>query len=159
MSEKKINVAGMALQGGRKDLFYLSLLEYYPQQKRWFLRSLKQVKNEETKDGNESIRKWITENNVSTLVVDCPLTMPACYSCKKKCPGQIACEEESVKEVNKRIRSVLKKDQDLKDRDPKQYERDRIEDNEYDHHKDILKKDTSEYILSRSFKNRLKKYY
>ena len=47
------------MKGGNRDQFFLSLLEYYPDEKRWFLNSLLQVKDEGGISGDEAIRSWI----------------------------------------------------------------------------------------------------
>ena len=47
---KRENIAGMSIRGGRRDNFYLCLLEYYQESDRWFLGSLLPVRDED--EGN-----------------------------------------------------------------------------------------------------------
>ena len=49
----------MSLGGGGEKIFFFSLLEYYPEKKRWFLKSLHQVKDEEIRDRDEIITSWV----------------------------------------------------------------------------------------------------
>ncbi len=157
MSEDKINIAGVSLKGGRKDQFYFSLLEYFPSSDRWFLRSLLQVKDEESKDGNEAIKKWVTDHHITKMVVDTPLTLPPCHTCTLECPGNDNCIDPSVMEINKRIAGLLESDEQVIKKNPKGYERDRVKDDTFVFHKDIFNKKTTDPLLSKSFKRRLKK--
>jgi hypothetical protein len=157
MSEKKINIAGVSLKGGRKDQFFFSLLEYYPTNDRWFLRSLLHVKNDESTDGNEAMRKWVEDHHVTEMVVDTPLNQPPCHTCELECPGNERCEAPEVKEVNKRIRDILERDKKVIEQNPKSYEREREKEGEFNFHKDTFGKKTSDHLLSKAFKRRLKK--
>ena len=40
-------------------IFIFASLEYYPENGRWFLKSLLPVKDEEANDSDEAIRAWI----------------------------------------------------------------------------------------------------
>ncbi len=151
------NFAGMSMTGGRRDNFFFCLIDYYADQDRWFLNSLLQVKNEEGRDGNEAIRKWINEYHVKQLVVDFPLSTPACQACVYDCPGMEKCPVPEVKSVHQEIHALLQEDQKIHENGPKTYERNRLKDLEYDHHKNILDKEAQDHILSRPFKRRLKK--
>jgi hypothetical protein len=157
MLNEKVTIAGMSLKGGRKDQFFFCLLEFFPDKDRWFLRSLLQVKDEETGDGNKAIRKWISDYGIQDLVVDFPLCAPACHTCTLECPGAELCPDESVAEVRKRIKEILETDKTLNTDDPKKYERERNKDDEFDYYKNVLNKEPHEHLLSRSFKRRLKK--
>src|SRR5690554_2436372 len=90
------NVAGMSLRGGRRDNFTFCLIEFFPDQNRWFLKSLLQVKDEEGIDGDEAIRAWIEEYELKEIVVDFPLSPPACHECQLSCPGLKQCMVPSV---------------------------------------------------------------
>ena len=156
---KSKNVAGMSLKGGRKDNFFFCLLEHYPENDRWFLKSLLQVKDEEGKDGNEAIKTWLNDYEPQALVVDIPLTNPECKTCKKDCKGAADCEEEATKKIQKQINSILLEDLRIREENPKQYEFDRNVDDLIDYSKDFFDKETHDHILSRSFKRKLKKGY
>jgi hypothetical protein len=151
------NIAGMSMKGGRKDNFFFCLIEYFEDSDRWFLRSLLQVKDEEGLEGDEAIRSWIEDYCVKQLVVDFPLTWPACHSCKLECPGSDNCPVESVTSVRDRIENILQEDKEIHAKHPKSYERNRNTDDEVDVGRDFWDKESHEHLLSRSFKRRLKK--
>jgi hypothetical protein len=154
---QKQNVAGMSLGGGRKDNFFFCLLEFFPDQKRWFLTQLNQVKDEVNRDGNEATLNWINDNSLGNLIIDFPLSHPPCHDCVIECPGTQACSEPAVVRVRSLMQELIKEDRKINQADPKEYERERNKDNEFDYSKDILKQATHEHLLSKSFKRRLKK--
>lgn len=154
---KKDNIASVSLKGGRKDQFYFCLLEHYEDSGRFFLKSLLQLKDDESADGNEALKSWIKEYKLEYLVVDFPLSDPECKNCELECPGAYNCPKDSVVAVRERINSILEKDSEIYDKHPKGYEQDRNSDDLIDYSKDILEHDTGTYILSRSFKRKLKK--
>lgn len=152
------NVAGMSLGGGRRENFFFSLLEYYPSEKRWFLKSLHQVKDEEIRDRDEIISSWINQYNLKKLIVDFPLSRPPCESeCLKGCGGASSCPRLSVIEVREEMKKLLDEDAKLMTENPKKYEQQRVASLEVDYSKNLLKKNTDEHILSRSFKRKLRK--
>ncbi len=153
------NIAGISLKGGRRDQFYFCLLEYYANDKRWFLKSLLKVKDDQKPDGNDVINGWIDKFNPQYLIVDSPLSSPACQSCNLKCPGSSFCSDPKVKEVREKMENLLMDDAKLRMSQPKRYERERNSDDEINFSKDILSKEPFEHILSRPFKRRLKKGY
>jgi hypothetical protein len=150
-------IAGLSMKGGRKDNFTFCLLELYPDSGRWFLKSLLKVKDEDGLGGDEAIGAWIKDYDLKKLIVDFPLSEPACHQCVLACPGAIRCPVPEVKEVRSRLESILKQDEELLDKNPKLYEYARNRDDEIVFNKDVLKKESHEHILSRSFKRRLKK--
>ncbi len=154
---ERMNIAGMSMKGGRKDNFFFCLFEYYADSDRWFLRSLLQVKDEEGLAGDEAIRGWIEKFNIHQLILDCPLSHPACHSCSLECPGSSKCPVESVDEVRMRMYRMLKEDEERLKDEPKNYEIERNEDDEIQFNEDILAKETYHHILSRGFKRRLKR--
>ena len=154
------SIAGMSMKGGRQDNFFFSLLEYYPKQDRWFLRSLLQVKegqkndDEEDIEGDQVIRNWLDEYDLHHLVVDIPLSYPA-YHVQNQ--NNLKVEINHVEEVQHKIRQILDEDREICEKNPKQYEKDRNEDDMVDYSKDVMDKGPSEHILSRPFKRRLRK--
>jgi len=167
-------IAGMSIKGGRRDNFYLCLLEHYAETGRYFLRSLLQVKDDEDeekkdslahdtprniKDGDDIIRSWIEKYQLTDLVVDFPLTVPACETCALNCPGASRCPEVSVVDIRKKISWILEQDATKHNQRPKQYERERNKDDEVFYSKDVLAKISHEHLISRSFRRRLKKGY
>lgn len=151
------NIAGISIKGGNLDKFFFSLLEYYPDSKRWFLKSLLQVKDSESLPGNDAIKSWISKYQISELVVDIPLTKPPCITCQLECPGELNCDVDIVRNTNEMIENILKDDEKFYCSGPKGYERKRNEDDQYIHDKNMFRKKTIDPILSKSFKRRLKK--
>ena len=155
----KKNIAGLSLKGGRRDKFYLCLLEYYENKKRWFLKALPQVADEDGIDGDEAIRKWIAQFELHDLVVDIPLSLPACARCSLMCPGDEHCPQTEVKTIRRMISENLERDRKFIQNHPKQYERDRNQADEVDFSRNILAKESTDHILSKSFKRKLNKGY
>lgn len=142
------NIGSLSMKGGRNDNFYFCLIEYYPDSKRWFLKSLLSVKDEEALDNDDAIHAWINTFNVKQLVVDFPLSKPASESSQP---------EESIKTVREKIKDLLGEDQKLINTNPKKYEQERNKADEIVYNRDIFLKETAHHLLSRSFKRRLKK--
>ncbi|MGE3608518.1 MAG: hypothetical protein AB7I27_02930 [Bacteriovoracaceae bacterium] len=152
------NVAGMSLGGGRRENFFFSLLEYYPEKKRWFLKSLHQVKDEEIRDRDEIITSWVNQYGLKQLVVDFPLSRPPCEnSCLSNCKGANSCPRPQVVAVREEMQNLLDEDAKCFQENPKKYEQDRVASLEVDYSKNLLKKNTDEHMLSRSFKRKLRK--
>jgi len=149
----------MSLKGSRQDNFFFCLIEYFPDSDRWFLKNVLQVKDEQGVNGDEAVGRWLDRYGTHSLVVDFPLSKPACQDCNLKCPGMSQCPVESVTNVQKRILKLLSEDRSILEDNPKQYERNRNLDDEFDAQKDILQKSADQHLLSRSFKRRLKKGY
>lgn len=148
----------MSLGGGRKENFFFSLLEYYPDKKRWFLKSLHQVKDEEIRDRDEIITSWVETYGLKQLVVDFPLSRPPCEeSCLPECPGAAQCPRPSVVAVREEMQKLLDEDAEFHKSNPKKYEQERNAANEVDYSKNLLKKNTDEHMLSKSFKRKLRK--
>lgn len=142
------NIGSLSMKGGRNDNFYFCLIEFYPENGRWFLKSLLPVKDEEVSSNDDAIHAWINNFDVKQLVVDFPLSKPASES------------EESDKNIHLvqgKIKSLLDEDQKLINQNPKKYEQERNKSDEIVYNRDIFSKETSHHLLSRSFKRRLKK--
>ena len=90
------------MKGGRRDRFFFCLLEFFPEEKRWFLSKLIGLKDD------SMILDWIQNFSFSELIVDFPLNLPACHSCSLECPGLESCSEPSVVEIKKKIEGLLK---------------------------------------------------
>lgn len=155
----KKNIAGLSLGGGRKENFYLCLLDHYQKEDRWFLKSVLQVKDEHGTDGDQAIKSWINQYEIKEMVVDFPLSKPECYNCKLDCPGLSECKVDSVVNIRLMMDELLQRDEHLQKNNPKEYERRRNEDDEIDMAKCIFINKTTDLLLSRPFKKRLKKGY
>jgi hypothetical protein len=152
------SVAGMSLGGGRKENFFFSLLEYYPGDKRWFLKSLHQVKDEEIRDRDEIIASWVNQYGLKQLVVDFPLSRAPCEdSCLSNCRGSNHCPRPQVIDVRTEMERLLAEDAKQHQDNPKRYEQERAASLEHDHSRNLLKKNPDEPMLSRSFKRKLRK--
>ena len=152
------NVAGMSLGGGRKENFFFCLLEYYPEKRRWFLKSLHQVKDEEIRDRDEIITSWVNQYGLKQLVVDFPLSRAPCEdSCLSHCLGANECPRTCVIEVRKEMNDLLEEDAKAHSENPKKYEQERVASLEVDYSKNLLGKNTDQPMLSRSFKRKLRK--
>ena len=151
------NIGSLSMKGGRNDNFFFCLIEYYSDSGRWFLKSLLPVKDEEALDNDEAIRAWIHNFDVKQLVVDFPLSKPACERCEIECPGAMNCPEDGISLVKEKIRDLLNEDQKLINQNPKRYEQERNKADEVVYNRDIFSKETAHHLLSRSFKRKLKK--
>jgi hypothetical protein len=151
------SIAGMSLGGGRKENFYFCLLEYFAEKDRWFLTTLKDVKDEDSLDHDDAIMAWVANYQLKQLVVDFPLTQPTCDSCDLLCPGTNECHHPVVKSVREQMQELLLEDQKRLELNPKRYEQQRVEDSMVHYSKSVLEKETHAHILSKSFKRKLKK--
>jgi len=151
------NIGSLSMKGGRNDNFYFCLIEYFPDSKRWFLKSLLPVKEEEASDSNEAIRSWITNFDIKQLVVDFPLSKPASESSDYDENGKLQCADNSLEIVQDKIKKLLEEDQRLVNENPKRYEQERNKADEIVYNRDVFSKETAHHLLSRSFKRRLKK--
>lgn len=151
------NIGSLSMKGGRNDNFYFCLIEYFPDSKRWFLKSLLPVKEEEAADSNEAIHSWITNFNIKQLVVDFPLSKPASESNDYDDKGNLVCSDNTLEVVQQKIKDLLEEDQRLVNENPKRYEQERNKADEIVYNRDIFSKETAHHLLSRSFKRRLKK--
>jgi hypothetical protein len=157
LTEKSNSIAGMSLGGGKKENFFFCLLEFYQDEDRWFLTSLRQVKEESKLTQDEAIMTWVESSGLKQLIVDFPLTKPPCETCDLVCPGVKNCHHPVVKTVQSKIDDLMTVDKDLISSNPKKYEQERVEDSMVHYTKSILDKETHDHILSKSFKRKLKK--
>ena len=128
----------MSLGGGRRENFFLSLLEYYPEKKRWFLKSLHQVRDEEIQDRDAIIASWVDQYGLLDLIVDFPLSRPPCEeACLNNCTGAHACPRREVIEVRSEMEKLLDEDAEFERCNPKKYEQDRVASLELDYSKDL----------------------
>lgn len=157
MKSSNSTIAGMSLGGGKKENFFFCLIEFFEQDNRWFLTSLNQVKDESNLTNDEVITTWVEGTDIKKLVVDFPLTRPPCETCQLVCPGTEFCHNDIVKGVRGEISNLLNEDQERIEGNPKRYEQERVEDSKVQYSKDVLAKKTTDHILSKSFKRKLKK--
>lgn len=157
LNQKTDSIAGMSLGGGKKENFFFCLLEFFEDEDRWFLTSLRQVKEESKLTQDEAIMNWVEGLSLKQLIVDFPLSKPPCETCDLVCPGIKNCHHPVVINVKKQIDELLDEDLHLIKSNPKKYEQERVEDDMINYSKSVLDKETHDHILSKSFKRKLKK--
>ena len=103
-----VRFAGVSLGGGKTDKTAVAVLEYYPAQKRVFLRSLREkVSAKGELSADDTLFSILTdeEKDLSCIAFDVPLQLPKCMRCEVKCPGVTNCREPEIKwmrEVHKK---------------------------------------------------------
>ena len=157
LTEKTNSIAGMSLGGGKRENFFFCLLEYYKNEERWFLTSLKQVKEESHLSQDEVITSWVESSSLKQLIVDFPLTKPPCETCDLVCPGITHCHHPVVKDIRVEIESIISEDKKLISENPKKYEQERNESDQIRYSESIWSSPTLNHILSKAFKRKLKK--
>ncbi|MES2855614.1 MAG: DUF429 domain-containing protein [Bdellovibrionota bacterium] len=94
-----VRFAGVSLGGGKTDKTALAILDYYPEQKRVFLRSLRdKVTGKGEITGDEALFEALTsdERGLESIAFDVPLQLPVCVRCELVCPGAEKCSEQAV---------------------------------------------------------------
>jgi hypothetical protein len=93
---KSIRFAGVSLGGGKTDKTAVAVLEFFPQQNRIFLRSLREkVSTKGDESADEALFMVLTEgeSDLETIAFDAPLQLPLCVRCELACPGAQKCTE------------------------------------------------------------------
>ncbi len=122
---------------------YLCLIKYYSEKNRWFIDSIIKIENDKKIDTDLIFSKKINKLELKNLIVDIPLSHPPCHECQMTCPGINNCPIENVTIIREDINKLIKSDKDNYNKNPKSYEHNR--------------KGLQGYILSKSFKNKIKK--
>jgi hypothetical protein len=97
---KSVRFAGVTLGGGKTDKTAVAVLEFYPDQRRVFLRSLRErVSSKEEVTADEALVEILNveETDLSVIAFDVPLQLPHCFRCQSDCPGAEKCGESEVK--------------------------------------------------------------
>lgn len=97
---KVIKFAGLTLGGGKGRKTSLSILEYYPKEKKLFLSELHENIEEQKKLSSDSQIIKILEGHrksLHSLGMDAPLKLPKCLRCRLTCPGHEKCQEPEIK--------------------------------------------------------------
>lgn len=103
---------GVALGGGKTDRTCLSVIEYYPDQKKIFLsRLFDKIKTDGDISADWQIHKLITKcpPPLESVSFDVPLALPHCMECRLKCPGYELCQEPSIQWMWKHYRAMEEK--------------------------------------------------
>ncbi len=91
---------GISLGGGKTDKTCIAVVEYFPRQNKLFLsRIYDRIKSDEKISGDSKIHEIITENskNLVSVAFDTALTLPACLTTTRVCPGIETCPEPHAK--------------------------------------------------------------
>lgn len=113
--KKKVAISrfiGLSLSGGKSDKASLVMLEYYEDQKRLFLsRLFDRIKTEESVSADLKIHELIEQHKdqVESVCVDVPLSLPKCIECQLKCPGYESCDVTEMKWLRNFYSEVNKK--------------------------------------------------
>ena len=92
-SAPSLSFAGVSLGGGKTDKTAVAQIEYFPEQKRIFLRSLfTNVTSTDDKSSDLALHEILTENKFKYVAFDVPLSFPLCIDCELKCPGYEKCK-------------------------------------------------------------------
>lgn len=108
---KSHHFIGISLGGGKTDKTCLSLIEYYPIQRKIFLsRLFDKIKSEGEVSADLQIHRLITQSPapVQSIAFDVPLKFPKCVTCVLKCPGYESCKEPEIQWMWKRYRTTAK---------------------------------------------------
>lgn len=92
--------AGVMLGGGKTDRTAVAVIEYYPQQKRVFLRSLREkVRPDGDQSADMQLHAVLTEaeKDLETIAFNAPIQLPKCMRCDLKCPGVERCKVPEIK--------------------------------------------------------------
>lgn len=103
---------GVSLGGGKTDKTCLSVIEYFPSQRKIFLsRLFDKIKTDADISADWQIHKLITAcpPPVESVAFDVPLQLPKCVTCRLACPGYEICEEPEIQWMWKHYRSREKK--------------------------------------------------
>lgn len=94
-----LHFLGLSLAGGKTDKACLVILDYYPSQKRIFLRqTYEKIGSEGEISGDLKIHEILKlyERNSKILALDVPFKLPLCLTCKLNCPGFENCKEDHI---------------------------------------------------------------
>lgn len=92
--------AGVSLGGGKTDRTAVAVVEYYPQQKRIFLRSIRErIKAEGDESADLHLHQILTDADTKFEIIafDAPLQLPKCMRCELKCPGYERCKVTEIR--------------------------------------------------------------
>ena len=109
---------GLCLGGAKTDKTAMSVLEYYPKNKKLFLRHIyPKIQSTQDKSSDFFIYEILKDSltKISSISLNAPLTLPSCLTCKLQCPGYEACNEShilwhkkfSIRHKNKKTKKVF----------------------------------------------------
>jgi len=92
--------AGISLGGGKTERTALAVIEFYPKQKRIFLRTLKEkIKSEGAHSADAQLIDLLVNDvaPIDFIAFDVPTQLPKCLRCRLKCPGYEKCKLPEIK--------------------------------------------------------------
>lgn len=95
-----LRFAGVSLGGGKTDKTAVSVIEYYPDKRRVFLRSLhEKISGKIGQSADDAFLQIIRaeERDLALIAFDAPTQMPKCLRCQLRCPGVEKCTEPEIK--------------------------------------------------------------
>ena len=104
--------AGVALAGGKTDKTAVAVIDYYKDQSRIFLRSLRdRIRSEGEVSADLALHRMLTEEELSlhSIAFDVPLQLPKCIRCELKCPGFEKCRQPEIKWMWNNYHSMVRK--------------------------------------------------
>jgi hypothetical protein len=110
-------------------------------------------------DDGADLESLIRNGSQKIFILDTPLTGPQCKNCRLECPGVKNCHALETVFIRGEIQKLLLVDEQECAQNPKKYEEERIASNRLDLMKNFLDKRTTDHLLSKSFKRKLKKGY
>jgi hypothetical protein len=108
---------GVSLGGGKTEKTCLSVIEYYPEQRKIFLsRLFDRIRSDGEISADLQIHGLITQcpPPVENVAFDVPLQLPKCQTCRLRCPGYEECQEPEILWMWKHYRSLAKKKSPLR---------------------------------------------
>lgn len=102
---------GISLGGGKTDKTSMSVVEYYPAQRKIFLsRLFDKIGSEGEVSADSQVHSLVTQfPALDSVAFDVPLALPKCVTCRLKCPGFEACDQPEIEWMWKQFRAQKKK--------------------------------------------------
>ncbi len=96
---KKHRFMGISLSGGKTPRTHVAIVDYFPSERKVFLSNLFRDLGEMNGLTADTVLIDLIKNNkedVQSISMDAPLTMPKCIRCRLVCPGAEACKEKEI---------------------------------------------------------------
>ncbi len=90
---------GICLGGAKKDTTSVAVLEYYPKEKKVFLRHIYSHIKSTQKDSSDKLVYDFLEDSFSRIelvLFNAPLSLPQCMTCSLPCPGYEVCNQSHI---------------------------------------------------------------
>ncbi|HMN68791.1 MAG TPA: DUF429 domain-containing protein [Bdellovibrionales bacterium] len=102
---------GVSLGGGKTDKTCVSVIEYYPEQRKIFLsRLFDKIKTEGETSADSQLLRLIEQSSAESVAFDVPLQLPHSIGCKKcRAHGFETCPEPEIQWMWKHYRALARK--------------------------------------------------